>query len=142
MSESIEIAGIEIPQADWEATPASVRAVVRLLSERLSHIEEQLNQNSSNSSRPPSSDTLTKSKPKDSSKSDLVKDKRESSSKNKRNRSEQASKGKGFGFYLVDERDIHHHIPQVCGHCGEYHAHPPDKTQILFPYSPVQNGCA
>lgn len=119
MSESIEIAGIEIPKADWDATPASVRAVVRLLSERLSHIEEQLNQNSSNSSRPPSSDTLTKSKPKDSSKSDSAKDKRTSGSTNKLNRAEQASKAKGFGFYPVDERNIHHHIPRVCGHCGE-----------------------
>lgn len=119
MSESIEIAGIEIPKADWEATPASVRAVVKLLSERLAHLEEQLNQNSSNSSRPPSSDTLAKSKPKDSSKSDPAKDKRKSGCKDKRNRDQQTRNGKGFGFYPVDENDIHHHIPQECGHCGE-----------------------
>ena len=121
MSESIEIAGIEIPKADWEATPASVRALVTLLSERLAHIEEQLNQNSSNSSRPPSSDTLGKSKSKDSSKSDSAKDKRKSGSKDKGRRDKQPSKGKGkgFGFYPVEQSDVHHHIPQHCGHCGE-----------------------
>ena len=117
MSESIEIAGIEIPKADWEATPASVRAVVKVLSERLAHIEEQLNQNSSNSSRPPSSDTLAKGKPKDSSQSDSAQDKRRSGSKDKRSRD--PKQGKGFGFYPVPDDDIHHHIPQVCGHCGE-----------------------
>ena len=48
MSDIITIAGIEIPKADWggEATPASVQAVVMVLSERLSHIEEQLKQTS------------------------------------------------------------------------------------------------
>ncbi len=45
MSEIITIAGLEIPKAAWDATPASVQAVVRVLSERLSHIEEQLKQN-------------------------------------------------------------------------------------------------
>lgn len=119
MCESIEIAGIEIPNADWEATPTSVRAVVRLLSERLAHIEEQLNQNSSNSSRPPSSDTLAKSKPKNSSKSDSAKDKRKSGSKDRRSRDQKPSQGKGFGFYPVEDGDIHHHIPQMCAHCGE-----------------------
>jgi hypothetical protein len=64
MSDTITIAGIEIPKADWEATPASVQAVVMVLSERLSHIEEQLKQTSRNSSRPPSSDRLRQSQPK------------------------------------------------------------------------------
>ena len=63
MSEEIEIAGIKVPKADWEATPASIRALVVVLSERLkqqderlNQLEEKLNQTSKNSSTPPSSD--------------------------------------------------------------------------------------
>lgn len=63
MSEEIEIAGIKVPKADWEATPPSIRALVLVLSERLrqqderiKQLEEHLNQNSQNSSKPPSSD--------------------------------------------------------------------------------------
>jgi hypothetical protein len=43
MSAEINIAGIQIPQSDWDATPESVKAVVTVLSERLVYIEEQLN---------------------------------------------------------------------------------------------------
>jgi transposase len=46
MSEEIEIAGIRVPKADWDITPASIKAVVVVLSERLSAIEEQLKQSS------------------------------------------------------------------------------------------------
>jgi hypothetical protein len=56
MREEIEIAGIKIPKADWDATPQSVQMLVRVLSERLAQLEEKLGQNSHNSSRPPSSD--------------------------------------------------------------------------------------
>jgi hypothetical protein len=34
MSEEIEIAGIKVPQVDWAATPASIQALVVVLSER------------------------------------------------------------------------------------------------------------
>lgn len=60
MSSKIEIAGIEISELDWNATPESIKAVVIVLSERLAYIEEQLQQNSQNSSRPPSSDGFVK----------------------------------------------------------------------------------
>lgn len=56
MREEIEIAGIKIAQADWEATPASIQGLVRNLSERISQIEEKLKKTSKNSSKPPSSD--------------------------------------------------------------------------------------
>ena len=61
MEETIEIAGIKVPKADWDATPASIQALVLALSERLSQVEEKLNQNSQNSSRPPSTDGFGKS---------------------------------------------------------------------------------
>ena len=60
MESEIEIAGIKIPKSDWEATPESVKVLVIVLSERLEHIEEQLNKNSKNSSKPPSSDGVGK----------------------------------------------------------------------------------
>lgn len=79
----IEIGGIRLPRADWEATPASVQGVVAALlttitqqqeqlgqlseqcvamSERISHLEEQVRQTSQNSSRPPSSEGFGKAK--------------------------------------------------------------------------------
>jgi len=70
MSEEIEIAGIKVPKADWEATPPSIRTLVLVMSqrleeqaaqikqqeERIKELEERLNQSSKNSSKPPSSD--------------------------------------------------------------------------------------
>lgn len=70
MDKDIEIAGIKVPKADWEATPPSIQALVTVLverltyqgeqiaqlTERLSQLEERLNQTSNNSSKPPSTD--------------------------------------------------------------------------------------
>lgn len=60
MNEEFEIAGIKVPKADWDATPPSIQALVLVLSERLSQLEEKLNQNSKNSSKPPSTDGFGK----------------------------------------------------------------------------------
>ena len=60
MSEEIEIAGVKVPKADWDVTPASIQALILVLSERLSHLEEKLNKNSRNSSKPPSTDGFGK----------------------------------------------------------------------------------
>ena len=79
MSEEIEIAGIKIPKADWEATSPSIRTLVLVMSERLKEqdrrikqqdecirqLEERLNQTSKNSSKPPSSDGFGQSKSSD-----------------------------------------------------------------------------
>ena len=56
MREEREIAGVKVPQADWDATPASIQALVIVLSERLSQVEEKLTKNSRKSSKPPSMD--------------------------------------------------------------------------------------
>ena len=58
MSDEIEIAGIRVPKADWEATPASIEMLVQIRSERLLALEEKVNQSSQNSSKPPSTDGL------------------------------------------------------------------------------------
>jgi L-2-hydroxyglutarate oxidase LhgO len=60
MSDEIEIAGIRVPRADWDATPASIQMVVQMLSERLLALKEKVNQSSQNSSRPPSTDGFGK----------------------------------------------------------------------------------
>ena len=54
MSEDIESVGIRIPKADWETTPESVRVVVKILSEKVTEIEQRLKKNSKNSSKPSS----------------------------------------------------------------------------------------
>lgn len=118
MDETITIAGIEIPKVDWESTPASVKALVMMLSERLSHIEEQLGKNSKNSSLPPSKDKYSQSQSKleeSSSQKDSKSKDSQKSSKKQGNR----QSGKGFGFYPVEEKHRHHHIPKTCSHCGK-----------------------
>ncbi len=44
MSEEIDIAGIKVPKADWAATPASIQALVVVLSERLQQQDERIRQ--------------------------------------------------------------------------------------------------
>ncbi len=110
MSAEIKIAGIQIRQSDWDATPESVKAVVTVLSERLAYIEEQLNQNSQNSSRPPSSDGLSKP---DKSKTQKKK-------KPKKNSSSSSSSHKARQLYPIEScSEIHYHVPEICQHCGE-----------------------
>jgi len=54
--DDIPPAPLGITEDDWNATPASVRALVTLLLQRLQLLEARLNQTSRNSSKPPSSD--------------------------------------------------------------------------------------
>lgn len=106
MSAEIDIAGIQITQSDWDATPESVKAVVTVLSERLAYIEEQLNQNSQNSSRPPSSDGFGKQ---DLSKSQQKKHSRSS-----------GSPPKAPQLYRIEScSEVDSHVPKICQHCGE-----------------------
>ena len=48
--------GLGIPAEEWHQTPLSVRLVVLTLLKRVEALEARLHQNSSNSSRPPSTD--------------------------------------------------------------------------------------
>ena len=52
--------GLDLPIADWQQTPLSVRRVMRTLLTRLDSLEVRLHQDSSNSSRPPSTETPEK----------------------------------------------------------------------------------
>ena len=49
--------GLGIPPEDWHQTPLSVRLVVLTLLKRLEALETRLKQDSSNSNRPPSTDS-------------------------------------------------------------------------------------
>ena len=110
MSAEINIAGIQIAQADWDATPESVKVVVTVLSERLAYIEEQLNQNSQNSSRPPSSDGFGKQ--------DLSKAQKKK--KQKKNPRSSGSSPKTPQLYPIEScSEVHSHVPKICQHCGE-----------------------
>jgi transposase len=123
MSEEIDLAGIKVPKADWDATPASVRVAVstlinlfnarliqletenQSLRERVAHLEEQLKQTSQNSSKPPSKDGFSKPvKP--------VRPKR------KPNKLEQIPR-QGQELYPSETCDgIYEQIPPVCHACG------------------------
>jgi len=106
--------GIELHADDWDGTPESVQPfVLSLLSEnrdlktRLSLLEEQVKQNSQNSSRPPSGDGFGKPKP-------------APSKPEKRQRGGQPGHG-GHERHLYEESAItgmEHHLPRVCKACG------------------------
>lgn len=117
----IEIASIELPKADWEATPATVQILVTTLlttiseqqkqlsqlTEQVSHLEEQGKKNSQNSSRPPSSEgfgkaTRSKKKP------------------GKRGRGgQQGHPGQSRDLYPIEAcTEVINHIPERCGKCG------------------------
>jgi transposase len=70
MIEAPPIAGIEINPEEWNATPVGIQQLVMYLvgenqglQARVSQIEEQLRQNSQNSSKPPSQDGFRKTAP-------------------------------------------------------------------------------
>ena len=88
----------------------SVKAVVTVLSERLAYIEEQLNQNSQNSSRPPSSDGFGKSDKSNAQKKKKLKKKPSSS----------GSSPKAPQLDPIEScSEVHSHVPETCQHCGE-----------------------
>ena len=105
----------EIPDADWEKTPESVkRLVVRLLEriaaleERQQHLEEQLQQNSKNSSQPPSQDAPQwfNPKPKEQGK--------------KSRGGQPGHEGHQQKLYVPEEcAAIKEHYPSHCCACGE-----------------------
>jgi len=108
MSNEIEIAGIRVAKADWDATPASIQMLVRLLSERLLALEEKVNQNSQNSSKPPSTDGLGK----------RAKDK----GKGKKPAGEQSgttARREARKLYPAEAcRAVHEVMPPACQACG------------------------
>lgn len=123
MSEEIDLAGIKVPQADWDATPSSVRVAVstlinlfnarlvpletenQSLRERVAHLEEQLKQNSQNSS-------------KSSSKDGFGKQVKSSSTKRKPNKLEYQPRQTQALYPLAACQVIYNQIPQVCQDCG------------------------
>jgi transposase len=52
--------GLDIPVLDWQRTPTSVRDECLSLLNRVDALESRLNRDSSNSSRPPSTDSAAK----------------------------------------------------------------------------------
>lgn len=124
----IEIGGIRLSRADWEATPASVQALVAALlttiaqqqeqlgqlseqlvamSERISHLEEQVRQTSQNSSKPPSSEGFGQAKrpPRKAGKG--------------RRGGQPGHEGQSRDLYPIEAcAEVLNHIPSVCRRCG------------------------
>ena len=108
MSDEIEIAGIKVPRADWEVTPASIQMLVQVLSERLLALEEKVNRDSQNSSKPPSTDGFGK-RANDKSKG----------KKPERAPSRKAAPREVRKLYPADDcRAVHEVIPSACATCG------------------------
>ena len=114
MEQMPQLDKIELSTADWERTPIAVQQLVlalvaenQELKARLSVIEEQIKQNSQNSSKPPSKDGFG-AKPK-------VK-----KAKGERARGGQLGHpGHERNFHeLTNNSEIHEHIPSSCRVCG------------------------
>ena len=134
MSEEIEISGIKVPKADWEATPPSIRALVLVLSERLrqqderiQQLEERLNQTSKNSSKPPSSDGFGQSSSK------RKKAQKRASQDRSKPTPRQARKLKPS----EDCDAVKEVLPSVCADCGApltgYDKHPHRHQEVEIP---------
>jgi transposase len=108
MSDEIEIAGIRVPRADWEATPASIQMLVQVLSERLLALEETVNRSSQNSSKPPSTDGFGK----------VVKAKGKGKAPPRDQRRKSAPREARKLYPVEDCRAVHEVIPPACDACG------------------------
>jgi transposase len=114
MSEEIEIAGVRISQSEWEKTPKSVQALVKVLSERLihyeerlSHLEERLKQNSQNSSQPSSKDGIGK------------KVKPAKTQRKKPSRFQKVEQPKRELYPIEQCQAVHIQVPEHCHQCSE-----------------------
>lgn len=103
----------KICDADWEKTPESVKQLVGQLVERIGaleerhqHLEEQIKQNSKNSSQPPSQDVPQGFKPK--------------APGQKRRGGQPGHAGHAQKLYAPEEcAEIEEHYPSHCWGCGE-----------------------
>lgn len=114
--------GIEIPNSDWEKTPASVKELVEKMGQRIKQSEkeladkeaqnqellEKINRTSNNSSSPPSLDPLNA-------------EKRQKKKKSGKKRGGQPGH-KGHSRFLYEPEDceeVLNHCPDTCSCCGE-----------------------
>ena len=116
------VGSYEVPKEDWESTPASVRELmvkiakeneelrekVNKLEARLGQLEERLNQNSRNSSRPPSKDEPGKKK-----------EIKVNQGEGRKRGGQKGHKGNQRYLYAAEDcKQIEEVKPQTCGHCG------------------------
>jgi transposase len=94
--------GIEISADDLAKTPPAVFQLILHLIKRIEELEAKLNQNSSNSSRPPSSDSPFK---------------KQSSGKNKKIKSGGKKGHKGHRQQMLDPTETRKVLPELCS-CG------------------------
>jgi transposase len=119
--------GLPIPAAEWQQTPRSVRLVVLTLLKRLEALEARLRQDSSNSSRPPSTDVPLK--------------KRQRRMPAAERRKPGAKPGHpGHPHVLLEPTTTVSLLPEVCA-CGQrelaeltpYHTHQVIELPVIYP---------
>ena len=114
MIEEIDLGGIKVPAADWEATPESIKLVLMFLLEerkqmkqRIDELEERLNKNSQNSSIPASKDGFG------------VKADKKAKAKKKPLKLRVSRQKAERKLYEVEEcTNVHEEKPSTCGSCG------------------------
>jgi transposase len=112
--------GIEIPNSDWEKTPASVKELVEKLGQRIKQSEqdlanfeaqnqdlvEKINRTSKNSSSPPSADPPSG-------------EKRQKKKSGKKRGGQPGHKGHSRFLYEPEDCTVLEHHPETCSCCGE-----------------------
>ena len=125
MRQEIELEGVQFPEADWEATPESIKQAVRelvrqlnagkekleQLSQRVTELEEKQSKNSKNSSQPPSKDGF-------GAKGEQA---RKPGSRRRKPLKFKVMEGKGErGLYEAEAcRAVYEVKAEVCPRCGE-----------------------
>lgn len=119
--EKTEIGEIELPRRDWEATPVTVKTVVRSLiktsteqqkqlqelRERVAQLEDQANQTSKNTSKPPSSDGFGEKK------------RPRRRAKQRKRGGQPGHKGHSRDLYPIEAcQEVIDHYPEACRECG------------------------
>ena len=97
----------EVPESDWENTPASVKGRMEEMKALIQELEEKLNRTSKNSSSPPSTDPLNA-------------EKKEPKKKSGKNRGGQPGHQRWEKFLYSESEcaEIINHKPELCSGCG------------------------
>ncbi|MBS3756932.1 MAG: IS66 family transposase [Desulfobacterales bacterium] len=118
---------VSITQQDWDNTPESIRVLILSLIRRIEGLEAKLNQNSSNSNKPPSSDApFNKPKPK-------------TGAKKKKGKPGGRKGHKGYRQVLHNPTNVQEVHPQQCScGCSRFKDQHPYYTHQHIELPPIQ----
>src|ERR671933_257842 len=104
----MELTGPPLPPEIWAATPAAAQALIVALQQRVRELEAHLGQNSSNSSRPPSTD-LPQARPR-----------QKAPATGRKRGGQPGHRGAYRALLPVEQADeVVVVVPEVCRHCRQ-----------------------